>query len=130
MLPKGLLVVDPHGQEFLLVPEEGVETAGYTLSVLQLHEDQWVRLEPHSSRILRESMLGALLEFFGNLCRILNHNSDCTHRIKSITPKSSRPTLSQQPHNIPTARIRQPGQRLGKTASKQPSPLNHHEHSL
>lgn len=72
MLPKGLLVIDPHDQEFLLVPEEGVEAAGYTLSVLQRQEDEWVRLEPHSSRILRESMLGALLEFFGNLCRILN----------------------------------------------------------
>ncbi len=129
MLPKGLLVVDPHGQNFLLVPEEGVEAAGYTLSVLQLHEDQWVRLEPRSSRILRESMLGALLEFFGNLCRILNHNSECTHRIKSITPKSSRPTLSQQPH-ITTAPMRQQDQRLGKTASKLPSPLNHHEHNL
>ncbi len=82
MLPKGLLVGDPHGQEFLLVPEEGVEAAAYTLSVLQLHEDQWVRLQPASSRMLRESMLGALLEFFGNLCRILNHSSDRAHRIK------------------------------------------------
>lgn len=129
MLPKGLLVVDPHGQEFLLVPEEGVETAGYTLSVLQFHENQWVRLRPASSRRLRESMLGALLEFFGNLCRILNHSSDRAHRIKSITQENSSPTISQRP-DIPTARIRQPGQRLGKTASKQPSPLNHHEHSL
>lgn len=129
MLPKGLLVVDPHGQNFLLVPEEGVEPAGYTLSVLQLHEDQWVRLEPQSSRILRESMLGVLLEFFGNLCRILNHSSDCAHRIKSITPKSSRTTLSQQP-DITTAPMKQQGQRPGKTASKQPSTLNHHAHNL
>ena len=129
MLPKGLLVVDPQGKEFLLVPEEGVEPVGYTLSVHQLHEDQWIRLEHHSSRILLESMLGALLEFFGNLCRILNHNSDCMHRIKSITLKSSHPTLSQQSH-ITTAPMRQQGQRLGKTASQQPSPLNHHEHNL
>lgn len=94
MLPKGLLVVGPHGQKFLLVPEEGVEAAGYTLSVLQLHENQWVRLRPASSRRLRESMLGALLEFFGNLCRILNHSSDRVDRIKRITPKSPRPRLS------------------------------------
>lgn len=40
---KTLIAVDPHGQNFLLVPEEGVEPAGYTLSVLLLHEDQWVR---------------------------------------------------------------------------------------
>lgn len=126
MLPKGLLVVDPHGQKFLLVPEEGVEAAGYTLSVLQLHKDQWVRLQPASSRKLRESMLGALLEFFGNLGRILNHSSDRAHRIKSITPKHPHPAISQRP-DIPTARMRQLGRRPGKTASKQSHPLSHHE---
>lgn len=80
--PKGVLVVDPHGQYILLVPEEGVEATGYTPSVLQLHEDQWVCIEPQSSPILRESMLGAPLDFFGNLCRILNHSSDSAHRIE------------------------------------------------
>lgn len=64
MIPKGLLVVDPHGQEFLLVPEEGVEAAAYTLSVLQSHEDRWVRLQPASSRMLRESMAGGLTRIF------------------------------------------------------------------
>lgn len=38
--------------------------AGRSLSVRQRQEDQWVRLQPASSRKLRESMLGALLEFF------------------------------------------------------------------
>ncbi len=112
MLPEGLLVIDPQGQEFLLVPEEGVGAAGYTLSVLQLHKGEWVRLPPQSSRRLRESMLGALLEFFGNLCRILNHNSDRGHRIKKIAPKSARLTLSQHP-DISTTQIRQLGQRPG-----------------
>ncbi|MEK7762535.1 MAG: hypothetical protein AAB433_13210 [Nitrospirota bacterium] len=129
MIPKGLFVVDPHGQEFLLVPEEGVEASGYTLSVLQLHENQWVRLQPASSRKLRESMLGALLEFFGNLCRILNHSSERVHRIKSITPKNSPPAINQR-SDIPTARTRQLGQRPDKTTSKQSHPLNHHEHNL
>jgi hypothetical protein len=126
MLPKGLLVVDPHGQNFLLVPEEGVDTAGYSLSVLQLHKDQWVHLQPASSRKLRESMLGALLEFFGNLCRILNHSSARTQRIKKITPKNTRLMLSQHP-GISTTQMRQLGQRPGKTASTQSHPLNHHE---
>jgi hypothetical protein len=76
MLPKGLLIVDPHGQEFLLAPEERTAAGGYTLSVLQRDQDQWIRLQPASSRKLRESLLGALLEFFGNLCRILNHSND------------------------------------------------------
>ncbi len=121
MLPKGLLVVDPHGGEFLLVPEKGGEAAGYTLSVLQRHQDQWIRLQPASSRKLRESMLGALLEFFGNLCRILNCSSDRAAGIKSLTPKNSRPRLSPHP-GILTARMRQLGQRPGKTASKQSHP--------
>jgi hypothetical protein len=129
MIPKGLLVVDPHGQEFLLVPEEGVEAAAYTLSVLQRHEDRWVRLQPASSRKLRENMLGALLEFFGNLCRILNHSSDRAQRIKKITPKNTRLMLSQHP-GISTTQMRQLGQRPGKTASKQSSTLNPHERSL
>ncbi|WP_121988811.1 hypothetical protein [Nitrospira lenta] len=103
MLPKGLLVTDPHGQEFLLVPEERGAAAGYTLSVLQRHDDQWIRLEPHASRRLRESMLGALLEFFGNLCRILNHNSDGTHRIKKHAPS----TRSQPPRTT-TGKLREP----------------------
>jgi hypothetical protein len=115
MIPKGLLVVDPHGQEFLLVPEEGVETAGYTLSVLQRHEHQWVRLQPVSSRKLRESMLGALLEFFGNLCRILNHSSDRAARIKRITPKSARLTLGRHP-----GILRAPKGQLGHPPANQP----------
>lgn len=130
MLPKGLLIVDPYGQEFLLVPEEGVETAGYALSVLQLHEDQWVRLQPQSSQLLRESMLGALLEFFGNLCRVLNHSSDPAHRIKTITPKSSRLTLSQHP-GITTSQKKPLSQRPGKAASHRSSSiLNQREHNL
>ena len=129
MLPKGLLVVDPHGKEFLLVPEEGVQTAGYTLSVLQRHRDQWVRLQPASSRKLRETMLGALLEFFGSLCRILNHSSDRAARIKRINPKSTRPTLSQHP-GVPKAPMRHLGQRPGKTASKPSHTVHHHEHNL
>lgn len=129
MLPKGLLVVDPHKQEFLLVPEEGAEAASYALSVLQRHEGQWVRLQPASSRKLRESMLGALLEFFGNLCRILNHSSDHAARIKRISPKSARLTLSRHP-GIPRAPMGQLGHPSGKPASKQSHPLNHHEDNL
>lgn len=129
MRPKGLLVVDPHGQEFLLVPEDGVEAGGYTLSVLQRDEDQWVRLRPASSRKLRESLLGALLEFFGNLCRILNHSSDRAARIKRVTPKSSRLTLSPHP-GIPKAPMGPLGQPSGKPASKQSSALSHHESNL
>lgn len=117
MRPKGLLVVNTHGQEFLLVPEEGVEPGGYTLSVLQRYQDQWVRLRPASSRKLRESLLGALLEFFGNLCRILNHSSDRAARIKKVTPKGSRLTLSPHP-GIPEAPMGPLGQHPGKAALK------------
>lgn len=129
MIPKGLLVVNTHGQEFLLVPEEGAEAASYALSVRQRHEDQWVRLQPASSRKLAESMLGALLEFFGSLCRTLNHSSDRAARIKRITPKSARLTLSRHP-GIPRAPIRPLGHPSGKPASKQSHPLNHHEDNL
>ncbi len=124
MLPKGLLIVDPHGQNFLLAPEEGVDSAGYTLSVLRLQNDEWIRLQPQSSRLLRESMLGALLEFFGNLCRVLDHSSDPTRQIKT---KNSHLTLSQHPGI--TARQRRPlGVRLGKTGSnRNPSFLNPRE---
>lgn len=97
MIPKGLLVIAPDGQEFLLVPEEGVEAAGYTLSVLQLHEGQWVRLEPRATRLLRETMLGALLEFFGNLCRILNQSTGHGHRVKRVPLNSYRPTKGRRP---------------------------------
>ena len=109
MLPKGLLVVDPQGKEFLLVPEKGVEATGYTLSVLQRHHDQWVRLQPASSRKLRETMLGALLEFFGSLCRTLNHSSDRVDRIKRVIPKSARPTVSRKPDEASWLMSRQDG---------------------
>lgn len=122
MLPKGLLVVDPHNQTFLLVPEKDLETTGYTLSVLQLQKDQWVRLQPASSRKLRESMLGALLEFFGNLCRTLNDSDDRAHQIKRLTPKSALPAINQHPR-IPAAQGRRLGRQPGKTVSKQSRPL-------
>lgn len=72
MTPKGLLVVSPQGQEFLLVPEEQPPIQGYTLSILQRNDREWVRLTPLAAQQLRAGMLGGLLEFFGNLCRILN----------------------------------------------------------
>lgn len=89
MNPKGLLVVAPHGQEFMLVPEEGSRAAHYTLSIFQQSGGQWVRLQPQSARLLRESMLGALLEFFGNLCRILNQTQTRTPHAKNPAPNTT-----------------------------------------
>jgi hypothetical protein len=64
MLPKGLLVVDPHNQTFLLVPEKDLETTGYTLSVLQLQKDQW---GPPATRLFTKTSrkhVGSLARIF------------------------------------------------------------------
>lgn len=109
MNPKGLLVISSHGQEFLLVPEERSQAAHYTLSILQQSGGQWVRLQPQSASLIRESMLGALLEFFGNLCRILNqthdHAVDSKHLVRKsrqalpeMSPLSSCDEFKNEPH--------------------------------
>lgn len=117
MMPKGLLVVAPQGQEFLLVPEVKSRTAHYTLSVLQHSSGQWVRLQPRSANLLRESMLGALLEFFGNLCRILNQAPiKQIGQPKTLAPKKTRRTATHSRDNG-APKLRRRGRNHNKTAT-------------
>lgn len=123
MIPKGLLIVADHNQEYLLVPEVGSRSTSYSLSVLQHQKGQWVRLQPQSARLLRESMLGALLEFFANLCRILNQTQPPMAGAKNMALRKSSRT------RIPNRRqesLRQTGQPPKKETTRfsEPSIIN------
>lgn len=98
MRSKGLLVINTAGEQYLLAPEEGSLRHGYILAIYYQHQGQWIRLRPKSAERLRESLFGALLEFFGNLCRVLNQTSDTGQRIQSarIPDRTARLPTPQQ----------------------------------
>ena len=72
MKPKGLLVVDPQGQELLLTSEKPNHRDRHTLSILENTGSGWLQVPPKKADIIRSGLLGALFEYFGNLCRILD----------------------------------------------------------
>ncbi|TAJ07310.1 MAG: hypothetical protein EPO61_15235 [Nitrospirae bacterium] len=73
MLAKGLLVEDRNGQEYLLSVNEQGQSGPPDVRISRRIAGQWVLMEvtepPVSS--VREGVIGALLDFFTGICRIL-----------------------------------------------------------
>jgi hypothetical protein len=72
MIARGLLVEGPNGEDFLLTtePHRGSET--HRLVVLQKINGQWERLDGIQGAACREALIGAFVDFFVDLCRVLN----------------------------------------------------------
>lgn len=85
MLAKGLLVEDQNGQEYLLSVNELGQSGPHDVRISRRVAGQWVLVEvtepPVSS--VREGVMGALLDFFTGICRILNQ-SDPRHRSQRV----------------------------------------------
>lgn len=72
---QGLLIKARDGQDFLLTTEPRTGMNTYRLAVLQRVNDTWKPLNKIEEPTFRESMIGAFVDFFVDICRVLNASS-------------------------------------------------------
>jgi hypothetical protein len=73
MVAKGLLVEDQKGQEYLLSTEPLGNNGAHHICLSRRLEGKWVLLDVGRSKSIRACLIAALLDFFGGICRILDH---------------------------------------------------------
>jgi len=88
MTTPGLLVEDYNGQDYLLTTESRAGVNTHRLAVLQRVNGQWKHLNGIQESACRELLIGALVDFFVDICRVLNASG--SDRTIGIAPKSGR----------------------------------------
>lgn len=98
MTAQGLLVQGPNGEDYLLTtePDLGMET--HRLVVRKKLNGQWTHMDGIQESACRESLIGAFVDFFVDLCRVLN----------SPDPKPAAEIVPRRPLPAPRARSTQP----------------------
>jgi hypothetical protein len=96
MTAQGLLVKGTHGEDYLLKTEQAPGTSIHRLIVLKKINDQWEPVEGALEGASREAVIGALVDFLVDLCRVMN-SSDCKparsghhHATGSALPQQGR----------------------------------------
>lgn len=72
MIAQGLLVEGPNGESFLLATEPDLAMETHRLVVMQKLNGKWEPLEGMRESACREALIGAFVDFFVDLCRVLN----------------------------------------------------------
>ena len=72
MTTQGLLVKGTQGEDYLLTTEAGRGIPTHRLVVLKKVNDQWKSVEGAEELVCREGLIGAFVDFFVDLCRVLN----------------------------------------------------------
>ena len=73
MVAKGLLVEDQNGQEYLLSTGPLGNNSVHHMCLSRRLDGKWVLLDTGRSKSIRACLIAALLDFFGGICRILDH---------------------------------------------------------
>ena len=90
MTTHGLLVEDHQGQDFLLTTEPCPQTKTHRLVLLQRIDDTWQPLTGILAQTCRESVIGAFVDFFVDIGRVLNSTGSESERVSGSTPRSRR----------------------------------------
>ncbi len=88
MTTPGLLVEDYNGQDYLLTTESRTGVNTYRLVVLQRVNGQWKHLNGLQESACRELLIGAFVDFFVDICRVLNASG--SDRTVGIAARSGR----------------------------------------
>lgn len=72
MTTQGLLVKGTHGEDYLLTTELNCGTHTHRLVVLKKVNDRWKSVAGTEELACRERLIGAFVDFFVDLCRVLN----------------------------------------------------------
>lgn len=105
MTTHGLLVENHQGQNFLLTTESCPKTKTHRLVVLQRIHDTWEPVTGRQAQTCRESVIGAFVDFFVDICRVLNSTGTESEVVSRNTPRS-RPSRirATSPPNLWTKR--------------------------
>lgn len=90
MTTHGLLVENHQGQNFLLTTESCPKTKTHRLVVLQRIDDTWEPVTGMQAQTCRESVIGAFVDFFVGICRVLNSTGSESEMVSGSTPMSRR----------------------------------------
>jgi hypothetical protein len=72
MTAQGLLVKGTNGEDYLLTTEPNRGMPTHRLVVVRKVNDDWKRVEGDQQSACREALIGAFIDFFVDLCRVLN----------------------------------------------------------
>lgn len=100
MTTHGLLVENHQGQKFLLTTEPCPKTKTHRLVVLQRIGETWEPMTGPQAQAYRESIIGAFVDFFVDICRVLNSSGSESEMRSKSTPLSrrSRSRATAQPN--------------------------------
>ncbi len=87
---QGLLVKGTHGEDYLLTTEANRGMRTHRLVVLKKVNDQWKSVEGTEELVCREGLIGAFVDFFVDLCRVLNSSG---HQQTSETASTQRSSI-------------------------------------
>lgn len=88
MIVQGLLVAGPKGEDFLLTTEPYLKMNTHRLVVMQRFNGRWKHLKGMHEPACREALIGALVDFLVDICRVLN--APGTNRIAAVAPLPGR----------------------------------------
>ena len=90
MTTYGLLVEDHRRQNFLLTTESCPKMKTHRLVVLHRIDDTWQPVTGMQAQTCRESVIGAFVDFFVDICRVLNSTGSESEMVSASTPMSRR----------------------------------------
>jgi hypothetical protein len=99
VIAQGLLIQDHTGEDYLLTTQPREGTKAHQLVVLQKIDGEWRCLKDTQEPACRESLIGAFVDFFVDLCRVLNSSSlDRSPTITSASGGSGVRSSAQTKH--------------------------------
>ena len=84
------LFINQNGQDFLLTTEFHHEMKTHRLIVLQRVKGEWQQLTGIQEKACRESLIAAFVDFFVDICRVLNSTGWESEMVSASTPMSRR----------------------------------------
>lgn len=103
---RGLLVEDHNGQDFLLSTESRAGMRRHQLVALQRINGQWKPVKGPEESACRELLIGAFVDFFVDICRVLNSSgADRTWRSLPCQVDLARDARSISKPGDPVTRI-------------------------
>ncbi|NJN37408.1 MAG: hypothetical protein HC794_10675 [Nitrospiraceae bacterium] len=92
------LFINQNGQDFLLTTEFHHEMKTHRLIVLQRVKGEWQQLTGIQENACRESLIAAFVDFFVDICRVLNSTNSEFVAPRAPISRRARAQGSSQPN--------------------------------
>lgn len=95
MTTRGLFI-NQNGQDFLLTAESRQGLKAHRMIVLQRVNGEWQHLTEIQEEACRESLIAAFVDFFVDICRVLNSTNSELGTPRATTSRRARTRVSSQ----------------------------------